>query len=144
MLDSQHLYCDDQAVTATAASTDYINHKATSLDFGAGNSVDLEVICTTAMTDTGSDSTVTVTIEQDDNSAFSSATTVATVGTFAATSAIGTKLTFTLSPGQITEQYSRLQLTVAGGNLSTGSFTGGYVQKANSDTKAYPVGYTVS
>lgn len=74
------------------------------------------------MTDASSDSTVAVTLETDDNSGFSSATTGMTIGTFAATSAAGTGFYVKLQPGTVDERYSRVYYTVANGNLTTGSF----------------------
>lgn len=125
-----------QAVTAAAASTNYI-------DLGplfTGNLIrDLgvsemyvAVTCTTAMTDSGSDSTLAVTWETDDNTSFSSVATLFTVCTFPAVSAAGTKFFFRLQPGLSYERYNQLRFTPANGNLTTGSFTASIVKNIDS------------
>lgn len=119
--DSALVFSSSQAVTASAASTDYLDLGAIR-DIGTGENLYLVVSCTVAMTDSGSDSTVTVTIETDDNSSFSSATAAQTIGTFAAVSAVGTKLVARLQPFKINERYARVYYTLANGNLTTGSF----------------------
>lgn len=106
----------------TGASTNVIDLGA-ARDLGVGEPIMLVVDVTTAMTDSGNDSTMTVTVETDSVEAFSSPTTTQTVGTFAASSAAGKSLKIKLSPGTINEQYARIKYTVANGNLTTGSFS---------------------
>lgn len=120
-VDAQNQYSNAQAVTASAASTNLIDH-GQARDLGTGEDIYLVVLCVVAMTDASSDSTVAVTLETDDNSGFSSATTGMTIGTFAATSAAGTGFYVKLQPGTVDERYSRVYYTVANGNLTTGSF----------------------
>lgn len=121
--DAQGLFSDAQAVTAAAASTNYVDLLTTYANTGTGENLYLVVSCDVAMTDSGSDSTLAVALEQDDNSSFSSATALQTIGTFAATSAAGTTKIARIAPGVITERYVRLYFTPANGNLTTGSFT---------------------
>jgi hypothetical protein len=85
------------------------------------------------MTDSGSDSTIAVSLETDDNSSFSSATTVATLVTFAALGAIGTNYMGRLPIATTVpyERYVRLKYTTANGNLTTGSFTAGLTKDLN-------------
>jgi len=133
--DAQLLFSDAQAVTASAASTNYVDlgpfgdplGAATNsgIDIGHGTPVFAWVTCDVVMTDAGDDSTVVVTIQQDDNTAFSSATTVATFTTFAAESAAGTQYFVQLPPELTYEKYLRAYFTVADGNLTTGSFSCG-------------------
>lgn len=120
ILDRLLVFSDAQAVTATAASTDSIDLSQIR-DIGTGADLYLVVACVVAMTDTGSDSTVAVTYETDDNPSFSSVASV-TVGTFAAVSAAGTTIIHRLNPAQANERYMQLRYTVSGGNLTTGSF----------------------
>lgn len=120
-LDSQLQFSDGQAVTSAAASTNLIDLGA-ARDIGSGRDLYVVVNCTTAMTDTGSDSTLQVDIQTDDNSSFSSATTAQTVGTFAATSAAGTQLIAKIDVAKVQERYVRLYFTPAGGDLSGGAF----------------------
>lgn len=110
-----------QAVTAAAASTDSIDLGAIR-DIGTGEPLYVVVVCTTAMTDTGSDSTLAVTLETDDNSSFSSVASFA-LGTFPAVSAAGTVLIARLNPLQANERFAQLRYTPANGNLTTGSFS---------------------
>lgn len=120
-IDSQELFSDSQAITATAASTNLVDLGAIR-DLGLGENIYVVVACTVAMTDASSDSTVTVTIETDDSASFGSATTTQTIGAFAAVSAAGTQLIARLGIGQMNERFARLKYTVANGNLTTGSF----------------------
>ena len=126
-LDAQALFSDAQAVTAAAASTNYIDLEAAARWIGTGNKLEIHVGCDVAMTDSGSDSTLAVALEQDDNTSFSSATAIQTIGTFGATSAAGTTLSAIIDMDAVTERYIRLYYTPANGNLSTGSFTAAIV-----------------
>lgn len=110
-----------QAVTATAASTNYID-LSEARDIGQGQ--DVYVVCnvTTTMDDASDDSTITLTLETDDNTSFSSATTAQTIGTFAAVSAAGSRLIAKLQPSALNERYLRGKYTTANGDLSAGAF----------------------
>lgn len=122
IFDALTTFSDAQAITASAASTNSYDLSA-ARNIGVGS--ELHIVChvTTAFTDAGSDSTVTVTIETDDNSAFSSAVARQTIGTFAALSAVGARLRAAVDIFAVREQHFRLQYTVANGNLSTGAIT---------------------
>jgi uncharacterized protein YdbL (DUF1318 family) len=140
--DAHNQFSSAQAVTATAASTNLIDLGAIR-NMGVGENLYLVVVCTTAMTDAGSDSTLAVTVETDDNSSFSSATTTQTIGTFAAVSAAGTKLVARIQPDQMNERYVRLKYTPANGNLTTGSFTAFITHDIDAYT-SYADGITIS
>lgn len=122
LLDAHNLFSDAQAVTAAAASTNLIDLGAIR-NLGVGENLYVVVVCDVAMTDDSSNSTLAVKVQTDDNESFDSATDGQTIGTFAATSAIGTKLVARLQPDLVNERYMRLYYTPANGNLSTGSFT---------------------
>ena len=122
IFDAQNLYSDAQALTATAASENLIDH-GIARDLGVGENLYIVLIVDVALTDSGSDSTVTVTIETDALAAFGSATTTQTLFTIPATSAIGAKFIARIQPDGINEAFSRLKYTMANGNLSTGSVT---------------------
>jgi hypothetical protein len=141
-LDAHNLYSDEQAVTAAAASTNLIDH-GQARKMGTGKPLYIVLVVDVAMTDAGSDSTVAVTLETDDNESFTSATSVQTLFTIPATSAIGTRLVASVDPGILNEQYSRLYYTPANGNLTTGSFTAAIVTNIE-DITHYPKGYTIS
>lgn len=142
ILDTQLLFSDAQAVTASAASANYYDQGAVE-DFGAGETMFALIGVDVAFTDGSSDSTVTVTLETDDNTSFSSATTVQTIGTFAALSAIGTTLKAKIQPSSLWERYIRFSYTVANGNLTTGSLTA-IITKDIDLYRSYPKGYTIS
>lgn len=142
ILDAHNLYSDSQAVTAAAESTNLIDH-GSARDFGTGEDLYVVLVVDVALTDAGSDSTVTVALQTDDNDAFSSATTGQTLFTVAATAAAGTRYYARLQPDALNEQYSRVYYTPNNGDLTTGSFTCGIVtdiEKVN----IFPKGYTIS
>jgi hypothetical protein len=114
-------YSSAQAITATADSTNVVDHSAIR-NLGVGEPIYLRVACVVAMTDSGSDSTVTVALETDSVEAMSGATTQRTLDVFAALSAAGEERIIRMDPGDLNEQYSQLVYTVANGNLTTGSF----------------------
>lgn len=122
-VDSQLLFSSAQGVTAAAASTSSIDLGAVR-DIGTGKDLYVVCVCTTAMTDSGSDSTLAVALEGDSTSTFTPDATD-TLFTFAATSAAGTVKYARLDPGMASLQYRYIQLkyTPANGNLTTGSFT---------------------
>jgi len=142
ILDAQNLFSDAQAVTASAASTNLIDLGA-DRDLGTGKPVYVVVQVDVAMTDSGSDSTITVTAQTDAAAAFGSPTTAQTLGTFAALSAIGTRLIMALQPGQIVERFLRLYYTAANGSLSTGSFTA-YLTTDLQQARTYADNITIS
>lgn len=122
VIDAALRFSNAQAITATAVSTEYIDF-GVARDMGIGENLHVVILVSTAFTDSGSDSTVTVTLETDDNSSFSSATVAMTIGTFAALSAIGSRLVARLQPLKVNERYARLNYTLANGNLTTGALT---------------------
>lgn len=120
ILDAQTRFSNAQAVTAAAASTDIIDLGA-ARDIGVGEDIYLVVQVTTTFADTGSDSTLAVIIQNDDNASFSSPLTGQTIGTFAALSAAGTRLVAKLQPLALNERYIRVYYTPGGGDLSAGA-----------------------
>jgi len=125
-LDKLALFSNAQAVTATAASTDSMDFSQ-ARDVGTGEDLFIFINCTVAMTDAASDSTVTVTLETDDNSGFSSAAVTQTLGVFPALSAVGSIIYARIQPAALNERYCQLRYTVANGNLTTGTFSAGII-----------------
>lgn len=123
ILDRENLFSDGQAVTSTAASTDYID-LGVDRDIGIGNELELLISVDTAVTADGS-ATVTFALQTDNASTFDTGPT-----TLWASSAIGKA---TLVAGyQIkvrvprgTDRYLRVNYTVATGPLTAGAFTAG-------------------
>lgn len=135
IFDKQGLFSDDQAITATAVSTNYIDlgavgtpvHAAGAVprDLGYGHMIPIRAQVTEAFNTL---TTLTLTVEMDDNSSFSSATTVWTSTAVALASLVaGYQFSLNNVPIKITERYVRLRYTVGGSNPSTGKITAGIV-----------------
>jgi hypothetical protein len=122
LIDRQNQFSNAQAITATAGSTDIVDLGLAGRNVGVGEEMYLVVIVTTAFTDSGSDSTVAVTLETDDNTSMSTPTTILTLGTFAALTAAGTRLVVRL-PVATYERYIGVRYTLANGNLTTGAIS---------------------
>lgn len=120
-VDALLAFDDADAHLTTEASTDFVDLQAVR-NLGDGEAIYFYILVDTAFTDSGSDSTMAITLETDDNTSFSSATTAQTIGTFSALAAAGTVLKARLND-QITERYLRVKYTVANGDLTTGAFT---------------------
>ena len=145
LYDIQNTFSTAQAITATANSTNYIDLGLAGRNIGVGEELYLVMIVTTAFTDSGSDSTVTPSLVTDDNTSFSSATTIRTFDTLAALTAVNTTRLYKLEPftaAGIYERYIQLAYTVANGNLTTGAITA-FLSKDVQAWKAYGVGYTI-
>lgn len=141
-LDSLLLLDDNSEHLTTGASTNSID-LGENRDLGAGEDLYAVIIVDTAFTDSGSDSTMAITLETDDNSAFSSPATAQTLGTFPALSAVNSKFIVKLQPDVITERILRGKYTVANGNLTTGKFTF-FLTKDIDNYKSFPDGFTIS
>lgn len=135
LLDENTLFSDDQAITATAASTNYMDLQegntppgspaAMLQKIGGGNDIPLLIQATEAFATLTS---LTITVETDDNTSFSSAKTVA--GTHAipvADLVAGYIAPLTVVPNTIAERYVRLKYTVAGSNATAGKITASVV-----------------
>lgn len=142
-VDAHNLFSDAQAVTAAAASTNLIDLGVSLRNMGVGTPIYIVSQVDVAFTDSSSNSTLAVTLEQDTAAAFSSTTSIQTVGTFAALAAIGARLVAAISIDVITEQFVRLYYTPANGNLSTGSVTSFLTDHVQAYT-SYADGVTIS
>lgn len=122
IIDKSLMLSAAQAVTATAASTNYIDLGA-ARDIGNGQGLELIVNCDTAALSTGS-STVTFALQSDDNTSFSSPTTVATSAAIAKASLTAATVVWRAPIPKFTaERYLRLYYTVAVADLTAGAFT---------------------
>jgi hypothetical protein len=136
IMDRTLLFSDGQALTATAASTNVVDLGATGTvygasspivrDIGPGNVVELHCGVTQSF---NSLTSLTISVETDDNAAFSSATTVWTSPAYTlAQLATGAKqLLPTQIPVGTNERYMRLKYTVAGTAPTLGKVTAGVV-----------------
>lgn len=136
IFDRTLLFSDGQAITATAASTNVVDLGATGKPYGAsaalvrelgyGNNVPVSITVTESFNTLTS---LTISVETDDNAGFSSATTVWTSPAYTlAQLAVGAKyLLPDAIPAGVNERYVRLKYTVGGSNPSTGKITAGVV-----------------
>lgn len=140
-VDNALLFSDAQAVTAAAASTNYLDLGAVR-NVGVGEPLYVVVTCDVAMTDGSSDSTLDVILYGDSTSTFTPDASV-TLMTFAALSAIGTTKIARIPPGLVNYRYLELYYSPNNGNLSTGSFTAFITHDIDAYT-SYAKGYTIS
>lgn len=127
ILDTQAEFSDSQAVTSTAISTNVMDLGATNTlkDIGAGEPVYLVVQTVVAATDTGSDATLTITLESDSTADLATSATVHySTGAlaFAAFSPTGTTLVAVRLAAGSYERYLGVRYTVANGPLTAGQF----------------------
>ena len=112
-VDAQLLLSDAQALTATAASTNTVDLSASTTFLGTGEPMVLVVTVDVAAG--GTTPTLAVAVQSDDNTAFSSAATVATSPTIAgATLTAGYQFTVAIPTGVATERYLRAYYTLGG------------------------------
>lgn len=113
IIDSQNLFSDAQALSATGASTNLI-------DLGAerriGSGEPMAAVVTVDVALAGTSPTFAITVQSDDNSGFSSAATVVTSATIsgAANAPAGAKFVVPIPSGLATERYVRLNYTLGG------------------------------
>jgi hypothetical protein len=142
IMDATGLFSDQQAITATAASTNLIDLGATGTPYGSasalvrdiGKGEGVPLFC--GVTETFNNLTsMSIGIEVDDNAAFSSAVTVWTSPAYTlAQLATGAKyLLPDRLPVGVNERYVRLKYTVVGTAPSTGKVTAGVVMSRQSN-----------
>lgn len=137
-IDRQNLFGQDQAVTASAASTDYID-LGVLRDIGNGERPEILVLCTQDVTAAGA-ATVTVALQTDDNSSFSTPVNLVLSDAIPKASLVaGTEILRVAVPYG-TERYLRLFFTVGTGPLTAGKFTSGLVAQRQANI-AYASGY---
>ena len=136
LMDRTGLFSDGQAITATAASTNLIDLGANGTifgysspmvrDVGLGEPIPLSVTVTQSFNTLTS---LTISVQTDDNAGFASATTVWTSPAYTlAQLAVGAKyLLPDAIPAGVNERYVRLMYTVGGSNPTLGKITAGVV-----------------
>ena len=141
IMDRSLLFSDGQAITATAASTNLVDLGATGTVYGAASPIvrdvgegersDLYVGVTQSFNNLTS---LTISVETDDNAGFSTPTTVFTSPAYTLAQ-LATGATYLL-PDQVTvgtnERYVRLKYTVAGTAPTLGKITAGVVMARQS------------
>jgi hypothetical protein len=130
---AQDEFSNKQAVTASAASTNYIDLLATGTPYGAaaalnrdlgkGKLIPLFIQVTTAFATLTS---LKVAVQTDDNTSFSSATTVLETEAIPVASLVaGYQFNIQNIPLATTERYVRLYYTVAGSSATAGNIQAG-------------------
>ena len=146
-MDYNLIFGEQQAVTATAKSTNVINLNV-ARNIAVGEKYFVQITLVESMTDSGSDATVVPTLIQgnslDGSNDISSPTVIATGATFAATSSAGTRIYIPLPVDDVygtlgQDSYLQINYTVANGPLTAGKFTAFLVREAENSTK-YPDG----
>lgn len=125
IFDKTLMFSEDQAITATAASTNVIDLGSARNMLG-GQEVPLSLTVTESFDKLTS---LTISVETDDNEAFASATTVYTTPAIPlADLAVGKKVLppYRL-PLSVKERYVRMKYTVSGTDPTTGKITAGIV-----------------
>jgi hypothetical protein len=124
-VDAQNLYSDAQALVATAASTNIIDHGQ---DRNLGVGEPLVVVVTVDVAAAGG-GTLAIAIQADDNSGFASPGTVATTAAIAAAAlGAGALVVIPVPPDLATERFSRLNYTMV---TMTGITLTAYLTRAN-------------
>lgn len=143
IVDKQNAFCEAQAVTAAAGSTNTID-LGIARDPGTGEDLYIVVVVTTALTDGGSNTGTVVALEGDSTTSITPDGT-RDLFTFAQAAAAGTVKYARLQPGGAPEQYQylRLKFTPSGANLTGGAFSA-YLTKDIQKALNYAKGYTIS
>ncbi len=134
ILSAQEIYSDQQAITATAASTNVIDfgtpgtwvHATTPIVDDKG----VSMICLGIQVTEDFDAltSLDITFETDDNAAFSSTKVIYTENILLADLVAGKKTAIRTIPFNTLEQYTRINYTVNGSNPTVGKVTAGIVQ----------------
>lgn len=112
-LDAYNRYSNAQALTATANSTNVIDH-GSDRNIGIGNPMALFVQVGVAADQTDGDETYTVKLVTDDNEALSSATDVTPAYTIPRGTAAGTTYVIPIPPNTVIERYTAVTYTLGG------------------------------
>lgn len=139
-IDRQNLVSDAQALTATAASTDFID-LGQERRLGVGEPMAVVISCDVAMG--GTTPTLVATLQSDDNTSFSSAASVVVSPTFSSFAA-GAKYVLPIPPGVATERYVRVNYTLGGTSPTITVTTALVPMSLVQNDYVYPDGFTIS
>lgn len=134
IIDKQLTVSSAQAVTAAAASTDYID-LGVARDIGMGK-MHMVITVDEAATSGGA-ATVQFQLQCDDNTSFSSPKTVVQTAAIPKASLVAGYQLFMPIPVGLDERYVRLYYNVATADLTAGKFTASVVEGIQK-SKAYP------
>lgn len=128
---AQQTFSENQAITGSAASTNYIDLGETGTpplgnqldrDVGKGQPVPIECVVTEAFNNL---TNLTISVQVADNDSFTSATTVLDQTIVRADLVAGKNLAFQFLPNGTDQRYLRLNYTVSGTAPSTGALYAG-------------------
>lgn len=149
ILDSQNYLADAQAVTSTAISANVLDvgqgGPNATIDVGAGSEAWLFVNTVTAATDTGSDATLTVTLESATDAGLTTGVVVHySTGplAFTAFAPAGSSLVAIRLPIAEYKRYLGVRFTVANGPLTAGKFDA-FIAAGTQRNVAKASGFTV-
>ena len=142
ILDSQSLFSDAQAITASAVSTNVIDLRPVGTakgqvlirDIGPGNPIELLI---QVVEDFDALTSLTIDIQVDDNVAFSSAKVGQSQGILLADLAAGKQSAMQYIPVHTDEAFLRLNYTVTGSNPTVGKITAGVSGGNDSNNNTY-------
>lgn len=139
ILDKDNLFSEDQAVTATAASTNVID-LGVDRDIGNGEPIEVLVAVPVAFTGTG---TLAVELQTDDVEGFASPTVIQKSGELAAADLAAGNQVFKVRVGRETQRYVRLNYVVTGTAFTAGQLTSGLILD-RSNYREYPSGFAIA
>lgn len=122
--DVKNTFADDLALTATAVATNVIDLSSTNLlkDLGTGKPLYLVFLVTTVLDSAGEAATLTISLESDDNTSLSSATTHWSSSAIAEASLVaGYKKIVPLPVEKTYQQYLGVRFTVGTENFTSGN-----------------------
>jgi len=133
ILSAEELFSDQQAITATAASTNLYDrlapgtwvHASAAIVDDMGNSYVPLLVQVTE--DFDNLTNLQIDFEMDDNDSFSSATVLYTETILLADLVAGKKIRVRWVPHDTTERYLRFNYTVTGSSPTTGKVTAGFI-----------------
>lgn len=113
IIDAEQRFSNAQSLAASAASTNIIN-LGEERRIGTGEPMCVVYVVTTALDGTTGDETYTAQLQSDSTDAFGSPTSVGPAYSLTRGSPAGTRFIAPIPPGVATEQYLRVNYTVAG------------------------------
>lgn len=120
IFDKQNMYSEDQAITASAVSTNVIDHTIA----GIGEGEPIEIICKVTA-DFATLTSLVVTLQTDSAEGFGTVVNVVATPAIAAASLVaGYEFRLSTLPGNLS-RYTRLSYTVAGSDATAGTIWAG-------------------
>lgn len=142
-IDRQLTVSDNQAVTASAVSTDAIDLSSTSpiRNVGVGRAMYMQFTVGTTVTSGGASTVTFEVIQADDAALTSNVTSLASSPAIAKAALTAGANPFTIALPNTSQRYIGARYTVGTANLTAGTFTATLVMDRNATTN-YASGYT--